>query len=144
VKLALSLDHLNFSVADFLETAKWYNDIFDFNIVEHGNSPDGQLWGILKNGNTMLCVYEMKEKLLPTKGDSTLDKFHRISHFGLKINDRLAWEKILKDKDLVVLYGGQIEYPYSTSWYIQDPSGHEIEVSIWKNDQIQFPDMEIE
>jgi catechol-2,3-dioxygenase len=138
VKLTVALDHLNFSVNSFNETAKWYKEVFNFHIVEQGESPDGQPWGILKNGNTMLCIYEMKEKLSPPKENSTLEKYHLISHFGLKISDRDSWEKIIKDKKLTVLYGGEIKYPHSTSWYIQDPSGYEIEVSAWNNEQIQF------
>jgi catechol-2,3-dioxygenase len=138
VSISVSIDHLNLSVINFDETAKWYYEIFNFQIVEQGTSSDGQPWGILKSESTMLCIYQMKERVTSQKEDRLFNKYHHISHFGFKINDRIKWEKILADRKLVVLYGGAIEYPHSTSWYVQDPSGYEIEISIWSNNQIKF------
>lgn len=132
-----SLDHLNLTVNNFNESAHWYNEIFGFEIVESGKMPDGRPWGVLKSSDSMLCIYEGIRKPSPDK-DDYYDQYHRIYHFGLRLHDKAQWENKIKEKHLKVFYDGAIQYPHSNSWYIQDPSGHEIEVVIWNRDQVKF------
>ncbi len=72
------------------------------------------------------------------------DKFedestHQIYHFGIRVSDLEQWRKTVEENSVKVHYGGEIEYPFSKSWYIHDPSGHEIEVSYAKGKNLQFP-----
>lgn len=78
----------------------------------------------------MLCFYQVKdfEKL---RNDC-------YNHLGFKINNREAFEKIISDLKIPVMYGGAYRYPHSFSWYIKDPSGYEIEVAFWDNNEITF------
>ena len=135
--LTTSIDHLNMTVRNFLESASWYQDIFGFELVESGKMPDGSPWGVLKSGDSMLCLYEENRKPSPDQ-DETYDQYHRIYHFGLRLHNLTEWENKIKDKNLKLYYGGAVQYPYSKSWYRQDPSGHEIEVVIWNGDLVNF------
>ena len=48
------------------------------------------------------------------------------------------WEEVIEREGLEVLYGGPVHWPHSTSWYVQDPTGWEIEVALWNDDVITF------
>lgn len=125
-----NLDHLNLSVTDFEETAEWYSRVFGFEVVERGiqkNVP----WGVIKAGNAMLCIYQHPEYSFMTGNDLELRKMHGLSHFALKVKDRKEWEAVVERENLKVNYGGAIKWKNSTSWYVNDPTGYEIEVAHW-------------
>ncbi len=63
---------------------------------------------------------------------------HGINHFGLRITDRTAWEEIVDREKIEVLYDGPTRWSHSTSWYISDPTGYEIEVALWDDDMVAF------
>ena len=130
----ISLDHINMNVKNFSKSADFYFRIFGFEAVEGGVDAQGSPWCILKNGEHMLCIYEEPEAELPSEDA----KFLRIYHFGIRVRDPEVWEAKVKNENLNLLYGGSIRYPHSTSWYIADPSGHEIEVSYWDKDNVTF------
>ncbi|MBL7014468.1 MAG: VOC family protein [Candidatus Marinimicrobia bacterium] len=135
--LVKGLDHINITVENFNETSTWYGQVFGFKLVEKGIQDD-KPWGILKSGDALLCVYEHpglnphNPELIHQKG------YHAMSHFGLKIDDKSKWLAIIEEQNLNILYGGVIEWPFSSAWYLKDPSGWEIEVALWKNTTIQF------
>ncbi|MBX9878343.1 MAG: VOC family protein [Candidatus Obscuribacterales bacterium] len=131
------LDHLNMSVKNFDKTVDWYNRVFGFTLVEYGVR-GGVRWGIIKGGESMLCIYEHPEREYADFDDSRLHNFHGINHFGLRITDRNEWEDVIKREKLEVAYGGAVDYPHSTSWYVTDPTGYEIEVALWNKNQINF------
>ncbi|MBK8206867.1 MAG: VOC family protein [Planctomycetes bacterium] len=132
------LDHLNLSVRNFDQSADWYRRVFGFEVVEKGVY-QGQPWGVLKGGDAMLCVYEHAELKHEPDADALANAgFHRIAHFGLRITDRAAWEATVKREGLTVHYGGAYEWPHSTSWYIDDPTGYSIEVALWNDDTPNF------
>lgn len=124
------LDHLNLSVHSFSETAQWYKRVFGFEVVEKGVQR-GAPWGILKSGDAMLCIYEDRERLA-AGGDALREKgLHGLNHFALRITDQKAWEQLVEREGVEVFYGGAFRWPYSTSWYVRDPSGYDIEVVVW-------------
>jgi len=129
--MKLYFDHLNLSVAHLAESELWYKNHFAFEKVEsgtYGSSP----WSILRNEQSMIALYEEKEL---RRADDSNDKNpqhkaqHRIYHFGIQVSDKVEW--LLKLKTFKTQVTHQTEYPHSTSWYVLDPSGHEIEVSHW-------------
>lgn len=130
-----SLDHLNLTVQDFEESVSWYANIFGFRLVERGMDEEGP-WGILRNGDSMLCIYESPKRSAPEADND--ERFHKIYHFGLRIRDREDWERKAKEYSLPTYYGSPVRYPHSTSWYVTDPSGHMIEVALWDEDQVRF------
>ena len=125
------LDHVNFTVNNLEETVSWYNKVFNYSVVENGTNKDGSKWGILKSGDSMLAVYEEPARKINSKCDC-----HKFYHFGIQIQDEKEWEEIIKANSVKVT--AKVDYPHSRSWYIEDPTGHEIEVSLWNNDTIQF------
>lgn len=64
---------------------------------------------------------------------------HQIYHFGIRVSDLERWQQIIQEQQLKLNYDGEINYPTSKSWYIYDPSGHEIEVSYAEQGRMQFP-----
>lgn len=137
-KNTLSIDHLNMTVHDLAESEAWYKKVFGFERVEHGKR-NGEPWAILRSGELMLCLYE-QARTPPL--NETSDDWHKgplkIWHFGLRVRDKVAWEKTVETYKIPVEYGGPVRYPHSLSWYVSDPSGHEIEVAYWDNDEVKF------
>ena len=132
------LDHLNLSVRDFDETAAWYGRVFGFAPVEQGVQ-EGVRWGVIRAGEAMLCIYEHPE-LEHLDADTVRREHgvHSVAHFGLRITDRAAWEATVDRENLEVRFGGPIEWPHSTAWYVHDPTGYEIEVALWADDRVRF------
>jgi catechol 2,3-dioxygenase-like lactoylglutathione lyase family enzyme len=131
-------DHLNLTVRDFDETVAWYGRIFRFALVEEGVW-EGVRWGVLRSGNghgsAMLCIYERPEFLTADPDSPRAERRHAIRHFGLRIEDEGAWEDLLRREGLDY---EEVRWPRSNSWYVNDPSGYEIEVACWKEGRIRF------
>ena len=54
--------------------------------------------------------------------------------------DAEKWRKQVSEDKIKILYGdGEVDYPHSASWYVSDPSGHEIEVSWADGKPLTFP-----
>lgn len=121
------IDHLNLTVSNISDTVKWYRDIFDFSIVEQGVEKNGDPYVIIAKNDFMICAYENRE--MDSANSKSRETKHKIYHYGIRINDRNKWQQIILEKGIIVLYEGPIEYKNSISWYIEDPSGHQIEVS---------------
>ncbi len=135
--MKIKLDHINLTVHNIKESIDWYEKIFGFKLAEHGIGNRGQPWAIIASNDSMIAMSEYKEK---TKADQEPEvDFHKIDHFGIRVSDLAAWEKIVKENNLRLYYGGVVKYPFSHSWYVHDPSGHEIEVSYSQQEYLQFP-----
>lgn len=130
------LDHLNLTVADLDESIAWYHDVFGFARVEGGEMDDGTRWAIVRADDSMLCMYEHPELDRPGPSGGG----HQVNHFGLRITDRPAWEAAVARLGIPVRYGGPVRWPHSTSWYVTDPTGWEIEVAHWDDDRVRFDD----
>ncbi|MCP4248877.1 MAG: VOC family protein [bacterium] len=136
------LDHLNLTVRNFDETVAFYGRVFGFELVEENVRDDGVRWGVIRAGEAMLCIYEHP-------GAEHLDRFtrldrglHGLNHFALRITDGAAFEAVARREGLELHHGGRVRYPHSDSWYVTDPTGYEIEVSCWHDDEIKFDRLE--
>lgn len=138
---AIAIDHLNFTVRSFDESAEWYRRVFGFEIVER-QVDNGLPWGVLRSeggkGQVMLCIYEAPNRELLDRFAQRDRGLHGLAHFGLRIHDEAAWMETLEREKLDVLYDGVVDWPHSKSWYIKDPTGYEIEVALWNGDQVSF------
>lgn len=131
------LDHLNLTVNNFAETAAWYHRVFGFEIVEQGlynNRP----WGVIKAGDAMLCIYEDPKRTHIGSADMRSRGLHGLNHFALRITDPLAWRETMKLENIRPVDGEEWHWPHSTSWYIEDPTGYQIEVAAWDRDEVRF------
>ena len=63
---------------------------------------------------------------------------HRVNHIGLRITDRRAWLDSIDQHQLQLDYDGAVSWPNSTSWYLKDPNGYQLEVVLWRSEQIHF------
>ena len=132
------LDHLNLSVRDFDETVDWYGRVFDFALVEEGMW-DGVRWGILRSargtGDALLCVYHHPEYSFVDAEATGRRRTHGIRHPGFRITDEEGWRETLARERLEF---EEIRYPHSRSWYVNDPTGYDIEVVLWDGDRVVF------
>ena len=131
-------DHLNLSVRSLEESAAWYGRVFRFALVEEGVW-EGVRWGILRSGGgrgpAMLCLYEHPD-FRGADGEALRDRrLHGIRHFGLRIGDEREWRATLSRERLEA---EEIRWPHSTSWYVSDPTGYDIEVALWKGGLVTF------
>ncbi len=131
------LDHINMTVDSFSESAAWYKRVFGFEVVEEGVQ-EGHPWGILRSGDALLCIYESPGRVFANRFELAEQKRHGVSHFAFRIQDEEAWTKTIAAEEIEILYGGEVVWQSSTSWYLVDPTGYEIEVALWKNDKISL------
>lgn len=133
------LDHLNLSVSDLSETEAWYARVFGFEVVERAVCDDGTPMSILRAGDAMLCCYEHPDWEFIANLARRKRRLHGINHFALRITDRAAFEATVEREQIELNWGGAaIDYPNSTSFYVEDPTGYGIEVAIWDEDQVSF------
>jgi len=132
------LDHLNLTVRDFDETAEWYRRVFGFEVVEEDTDAEGVRWGVIKAGEAMLCIYQHPELEFVDCHETIRRGMHALCHFGLRITARDEWEATLERENLPLLYGGLVEWPNSSAWYVTDPTGWKIEVALWHGAKATF------
>jgi lactoylglutathione lyase len=131
------IDHVNLTVNDLDKSIAWYGKYFGFKPVEGGIKWNGRRWAILACDDSMIAMTEYPS-YLPADQDS--HGRHRMYHFGIRIQDVDKWRKQVEEDRIKILYGdGEVQYPQSLSWYVSDPSGHEIEVSWADGKPLTFP-----
>jgi catechol 2,3-dioxygenase-like lactoylglutathione lyase family enzyme len=135
--MTIKLDHINLTVANLTASIEWYGKVFGFELVESGTTEIGTKWGIVASNDSMICMAEYSARVPADKVDDK--SVHRICHFGIRVSDSEKWQQTVRDHRLELYYGGENEYPNSRSWYVHDPSGHEIEVSYAAGGRLQFP-----
>ncbi|MCB9024901.1 MAG: VOC family protein [Bdellovibrionaceae bacterium] len=133
----IELDHINMNVVNLKESLEWYKKIFNFETVERGIY-QGNPWSIIKTKAIMLCLYELPNKALIEHKDTDDNKEIKVNHFGLRIDNIEEWQNILKNNNEKTYYDSPVHWPHSTAWYLRDPSGHEIEVSLWTEGAPKF------
>ena len=135
--MTIKLDLINLTVSDLQIRIQWYQKVFGFELVESGTTPEGTKWGIVGFNDSMICMTEYSDRTAADKSDDR--SVHQIYHFGIRVSDEVAWKQTVQENQLKLYYGGQINYPNSKSWYVHDPSGHEIDVSYNGGGPMQFP-----
>ena len=128
------LDHLNFSVDNLDESIAWYQRVFDFEMVEDGVR-NGKPWAILKSNDAMLAMYERTGAQFLNSEKQVEQNFHGIAHIGMAISNEEDWLSRIDQENILIDHTW--DYPHSKSWYLNDPTGHEIEVVLW-GDGIRF------
>lgn len=129
-----NLDHLNMTVKNFDEARDWYKKIFDMQLVEVGIQND-RPWGILRGGDAMLCLYENPDYVSP---ETEMTGHSGLNHFAFTIDDVEKWKRKILDHGLETYYDSPVQYSYSQSWYVKNPSGYMIEVASWNEGKPQF------
>jgi catechol 2,3-dioxygenase-like lactoylglutathione lyase family enzyme len=112
------IDHLNLEVINLDNTMDFYKQLFGFEVLKEQPEENSKIIG---NENVKLCLYELSDFHGYTKKG-----FH---HFGLHIEN---FNKIIEkctDMGIEIFYGGSLKWEKSTSIYIKDPNGYEIELT---------------
>ena len=134
--MTIKLDHINLTVENLKDSVEWYQKIFGFEIVESGITPKGIKWGIVGSSESMICMTVYSGRIAADKAEDRVG--HQIYHFGIRVSDIVHWQQTIQNNSFKLYYGVQIDYPTSKSWYVHDPSGHEIEVSYTAYERLQF------
>lgn len=134
--MQVRLDHLNMSVRNLEESVLWYKNVFGFEVAETGVSSAGLKFAIVALNDNMLAMYEIAGKEKPNLKYS--DPNYQIFHFGLRVNDLNSWLNKIEDFNIEFRPMDIVNYPNSKSWYLADPSGHEIEVSWTGGEVLRF------
>lgn len=132
----IKLDHINLTVRNIEESREWYKKMFDFLPVERGISPQSRKFEILARNDFMICMSEYKDQ---NNDDGQIRQNHRIYHFGVRVDNEEEWINRINTFKVRIKYNAVYQYPHSRSWYVEDPNGHEIEVSFTKEPQLVFP-----
>ena len=119
-----AIDHVNLAVGDLARSIEFYRTVLGFEVRESGRR-DGCPWAILgAGGRAYVALYEEAGTAPPTR-----PWFY---HWGLVVDDFDAVLPALEAagiKPRDVAGDPVIEYPGSRSIYIEDPDGHEIELT---------------
>ena len=112
------IDHLNLEVINLEKTVVFYKELFGLEIKKEQPEEVSQIIG---NDKVKLCIYE----------NENMQKYVKkgFAHFGLHIQNFKDVIKKCEEMKLKIYYGGQLEWENSSSIYIQDPNGYEIELS---------------
>lgn len=137
--MKIKLDHINLTVHDINQSINWYEKVFGFKLVEKGIGSKGQPWAIVAENDSMIVMNEFKDRSL--EDETRPATYHKIYHFGIRVSDVKTWERTVKENNMALNYGDVVQYPHSRSWYVRDPSGHEIEVSYTEGETLRFPGM---
>lgn len=132
----IKLDHINLTVKDIKESMEWYKKLFGMDFLEGNLNHPEEPWAIVGKDDSMICMYE--DKKLKSAREAVEGEVHRIYHFGIRISDKSKWDENVRENGIKVMYGGAYPYPNSLSWYVLDPSGHEIEVSYSGGEALKF------
>jgi len=112
------IDHLNLDVKNLGQTVEFYNKLFGFTILKEQPEENSKIIG---DEHVKLCLYQK----------DGFDHFEKngFNHFGLHIKNFEDVMQKCKELGLEVYYGGPIEWENSSSIYIKDPNGYEIELA---------------
>lgn len=115
------VDHINMNVKSLEASKKFYGELFGFEVKEQGVR--GVPWAILGlKDRVYLALYEVGDV------EKTEDELG-INHFGFHVEDFDAVYAKLKATGFPLGEGYFRDYGASRSVYVEDPSGHEIELS---------------
>jgi len=112
------IDHLNLEVINLNETVNFYHKLFGFEVLKEQPEENSKIIG---NNKVKLCLYE-----IPSFNGYEKAGFH---HFGLHIENFNDVLQNCKEMGLEIFYGGPLKWEKSTSIYIKDPNGYEIELT---------------
>ena len=112
------IDHLNMDVRNLGETVEFYKNLFGFEVIKEQPEQDSKIIG---NEKVKLCLYE----------DPELNEYKKngFNHFGFHIDN---FDEIIQkctELGVEIFYGGPIKWEKSSSIYIKDPNGYEIELA---------------
>jgi lactoylglutathione lyase len=130
--LAISgIDHINMCVTNLERSIAFYRDVFGFEVKEDHRDLEKYPWVTLGIPNTAyLILYETEE--------ARVSHDRRIIHFGFALTQAQPIEDVLEK----VLKAGVetrkdqhgnplvVHWPKSSSLYLSDPDGYELDISI--------------
>ncbi len=112
------IDHLNLDVRDLDETVKFYGELFGFRVVKDQPEENSKIIG---NENVKLCLYQI----------DGFDHYEKsgFNHFGFHIENFDDIIQKCTEMGVEIFYGGPLKWEKSSSVYIKDPNGYEIELA---------------
>ncbi len=112
------IDHVNLQVKNLADSIKFWQTLLGFEVLEEFPEVNGAIIGTKE---AKLALYE----------NSELDDVERqgFSHVGFHIENFDEAKAFCQQNDIPILYEDTVNWPNSTSLYIRDPSGYEVELT---------------
>ena len=112
------IDHINMDVQNLKESVDFYSNLFGFKVLKDQPEQNSKIIG---NDKVKLCLYE----------DRDLKEFEQngFNHFGFHIDNFDEIIQKCNELGVEIFYGGPIKWEKSSSIYIKDPNGYEIELA---------------
>jgi len=119
MKLKISgIDHVNMEVINLEESVKFNNNLFGLELLKEQLDDISKIIG---NEKVKLCLYET-----PGFQGCEVKGFH---HFGFHIENSEEVVQKCTDMGVEIFYSGPIKWEKSSSIYIKDPNGYDIEIA---------------
>ena len=121
---AYSLDHVHVLVADRELSAKWYRDVFGFEVVERTEDPYGPLAVSGDGGTTGLALFTSRVNSDP----------NRVVAFRVAAKEMVAFAARLLDREVRAASGARLcpedatDHGDVISFYLVDPDGNPLEI----------------
>lgn len=120
------IDHINLSVQDLPRSLRFYTETFGLEMKEDGRSRERPFAIVGRPGVAYLALHEN-----PEAGPAAPPA---INHWGFVVGDLDPVLDRLEAEGVTIRFTdayprGVIEYPRSRSVYVEDPDGHEIELT---------------
>lgn len=121
-----AIDHINVSVRDLARSIRFYTETFGLEMKEDGRSRERPFAIVGRPGVAYLALHENAEA-----GPAA---HPAINHWGFVVGDLDPVLDRLEAAGVKIRFTdtyprGVIEYPRSRSVYVEDPDGHEIELT---------------
>ncbi len=125
-----AIDHINLTVSDLDKSVAFYNDTFGLGIREDHRDDERPYVIVGKPGVGFMALHQRP----PSPKSDTGRRRGRINHWGFVVDDFDSLIERLERHGVPVLYSdngsdGIIDYPNSSSVYVADPDGTEIELT---------------
>ncbi|MBK8516593.1 MAG: VOC family protein [Saprospiraceae bacterium] len=122
------LDHINMHVLDVPASVAWYSSLFGFKVYEPLDFKPSA-YCIIGNENIKLCMFQAPK----------INRFYNgLEHFGFHVED--YYETVEHLASLEIMIDSEMEWEYSKSLYVIDPSGYRVELSMEKGGGYDLPE----
>lgn len=125
-----AIDHVNITVSDLERARDFYVNTFGFRVLEDEINPSRNRRYIIVGADRVAVALHPAPEVSSGADNDGFVRPGRANHWGFVVGDLDRARAALIDAGVTLRFDGEIiAYPGSRSLYIEDPDGHEIELS---------------
>ncbi len=134
VNFDIALDHVALSVPDIAQSIAWYQKMFGFKEVRHGEEPNGMHTALIQRDDVRIELFQVPGAApLPESRRNPSEDFrtHGVKHFAFRVKDVRAVLAQLQTKGVKVAFKLH-DYPGVAFVFVSDNAGNAIELIQYK------------